>query len=83
MFPTKDISILEENILLRTIELNKIYNEDCLIGMKQISAKSIDCILTDPHYNTTNCDWDEEINIDTIWYEWKRILKPNGVVLIF
>ncbi len=33
------------------IELNKIYNEDCLIGMKQIPDESIDLIITSPPYN--------------------------------
>lgn len=32
------------------MELNKIYNEDCLEGMKRIPDESIDCILTDPPY---------------------------------
>ena len=33
------------------MELNKIYNEDCLVGMKDIPDKSIDMLLTDPPYN--------------------------------
>ena len=32
------------------MELNKIYNEDCLVGMKRIPDKSIDLIVTDPPY---------------------------------
>jgi len=32
------------------MELNKIYNMDCLEGMRQISDNSIDCIVTDPPY---------------------------------
>lgn len=32
------------------IKLNKIYNEDCLRGMKRIPDNSVDCILTDPPY---------------------------------
>jgi len=65
------------------MELNKIYNEDCLIGMKKIPDKSIDCILTDPPYMTTNCIWDCEVNLDLLWKEWYRIIKDNGVILIF
>ena len=37
------------------MELNKIYNEDCLIGMKEIPDKSIDMILCD----MTNDEWQE------------------------
>ena len=33
-----------------TMELNKIYNEDCLEGMKRIPDKSVDLIVTDPPY---------------------------------
>lgn len=36
------------------IELNKIYNEDCLIGMKKIPDASVDCIVTDIPYNECN-----------------------------
>lgn len=35
------------------IELNKIYNEDCLVGMKRIPDESIDMILCDLPFNTT------------------------------
>jgi DNA modification methylase len=33
--------------------INKIHNEDCLIGMKKMTSKSIDCVLTSPPYNTS------------------------------
>lgn len=65
------------------IELNNIYNEDCIVGMKMIPDCSIDLVLTDPPFNTTNCAWECEIDLNTLWDEWKRILKPNGAVLIF
>jgi len=48
------------------IELNKIYNEDCLIGMKNISDKTIDCILTDPSFNTTNCALECEVDLKAL-----------------
>ena len=32
------------------MEINKIYNEDCLVGMKRIKNESIDLIVTDPPY---------------------------------
>ena len=56
-----------------------IYNEDCIETMKRIPDGSIDLMLTDPPYNTTNCDWEYEINLQQLWFEWERILKPNGV----
>jgi len=33
------------------IEINKVYNMDCLEGMKLIEGRSVDCIITDPPYN--------------------------------
>ena len=65
------------------IEKNKIYNIDCLLGMKEIPDKTIDCILTDPPYQTTNCSWDCEVDLNALWLEWMRILKDNGVIIIF
>ena len=45
------------------MELNKIYNEDCMEGMKRIPDASIDLIVTDPPYNTTDCEWDKNVLI--------------------
>jgi site-specific DNA-methyltransferase (adenine-specific) len=36
------------------IELNKIYNEDCLEGMKRIPDGSVDCIVCDLPYEVLN-----------------------------
>lgn len=65
------------------IELNKIYNCDCLEGMKSIEDNSIDFIFTDPPFNTTNCEWECEVDLEALWKEWKRVLKSNGAVVIF
>ena len=40
------------------LEINKIYNEDCLEGMKKIDDKSIDFIFTDLPFSTTQNSWD-------------------------
>lgn len=39
------------------LEINKIYNQDCLEGMKLIDDKSIDLIVTDPPYLFDNGNW--------------------------
>ena len=64
-------------------ELNRIYNEDCLVGMRDIPDKSIDCIICDPPYGSTSCAWDVIIPFDKLWEQYKRIIKPNGAILIF
>ena len=65
------------------IELDKIYNEDCLEGMKRIPDGSVDAIICDLPYGTTACAWDSVIPIDKLWEQYKRIRKPSCVILLF
>lgn len=64
-------------------ELNRIYNEDCLVGMSDIPDKSIDCIICDLPYGSTSIPWDVIIPFDKLWEQYNRIIKDNGVVLLF
>ena len=64
------------------IELNKIYNEDCLGGMKHIPDKSVDMILCDLPYGTTACKWDTIIPFEPLWAEYERIIKDNGAIVL-
>ena len=61
------------------LEINKIYNMDCLEGMKRIDDKSIDMILCDLPYGTTACKWDTIIPFDKLWEQYERIIKDNGL----
>ena len=61
----------------------KLYNEDCLNILPTISDKSIDLILTDPPYGTTQCKWDSVIPFEPMWKELKRIIKDNGCIALF
>ena len=65
------------------MELNKIYNEDCLIGMKRIPDKSIDMILCDLPYGKTACKWDTIIPFEPLWEQYNRIIKDNGAIVLF
>lgn len=66
------------------VELNKIYNEDCLEGMKRISDGSIDCILTDPPYlYLKNQKLDRPFDEQTFFTECKRVLKKDGFIVLF
>ena len=65
------------------MELNKIYNEDCLVGMKKIPDASVDCIICDLPYGTTACAWDSIIPFDLLWEQYNRIIKPKGNVVLF
>lgn len=60
------------------MKLNEIYNEDCLEGMKRIPDGSVDCIVCDLPYGTTDCAWDSVIPFDKLWAQYHRVLKTGG-----
>ena len=55
---------------------------DCLERMKEINDQSVDLILTDPPYGTTACKWDSVIPLEPMWEQLKRIIKPNGAIVM-
>jgi site-specific DNA-methyltransferase (adenine-specific) len=72
--------VQEENMLKNY--LNKVTQGDCIHVMKGIPNKSIDMILCDLPYGTTQNKWDSVISLKKLWKEYKRILKDNGVVVL-
>ena len=73
--PSGSFFMLNENVTLG--------HGDCLELMKQIPDGSVDMILTDPPYGTTACKWDSVIPFEPMWAELKRIIKPNGAIVLF
>ncbi len=65
------------------IKLNNIYNCDCLFGMDFIKDSYVDCILCDLPYQMTKNSWDIAIPLDKLWEAYKRILKPDGTIILF
>ena len=65
------------------IGLDRIYNEDCLEGMKRIPDGSVDCIICDLPYGTTACKWDSIIPFEPLWAQYKRVIKPTGAIVLF
>lgn len=65
-----------------TIELNRIYNEDCLEGMCRIPDKSVDMILCDLPYGTTKNTWDSIISLSDLWFHYLRVIKDNGAIVL-
>lgn len=55
---------------------------DCLSGMNVIPDGSVDMILTDPPYGTTQCKWDSVVPLDLMWEQLKRIIKSNGAIVM-
>lgn len=72
--------------MVNNIDLNKLLNnvfqEDCLIKMQEIPSKSVDMILCDLPYGTTQNKWDSVIPLDKLWKEYNRIIKDNGAIVL-
>ena len=60
-----------------------IYNEDCLIGMDRIADGSIDFVLTDLPFGTTDCPFDKRIDLEKFWEQIKRVTKHNAAIALF
>lgn len=63
--------------------INQIICGNCLKIMPNISNKSIDMILCDLPYGTTACRWDIVIPFEPLWKQYKRIIKDNGMIVLF
>lgn len=72
--------------LLGNLELNQIYQRDCIEGMRLLPDDSVDLIVTDPPYNIgKDKHWDKWRNVEDyvawmteVFRECERVLKPNG-----
>jgi len=62
--------------------LNKVIEGDCLKVMKEIPTDSIDMVMCDLPYGTTQNKWDSVIPLDDLWKEYNRIVKPNGAIVL-
>ena len=62
--------------------VNQVIRGDCLEVMKEIPAKSIDMILCDLPYGTTQNHWDSVIPTDQLWSHYERIIKDNGAIAL-
>ncbi len=50
--------------------------------MAEIESGSVDMVLTDPPYGTTACKWDSIIPLEPMWEQLKRVIKPNGAIVM-
>lgn len=60
----------------------ELYRGDCLDVMKDIPDGSVDMVMTDPPYGTTACKWDSVIPLEPMWEQLKRVIKPNGAIVM-
>ena len=88
----RDIRVFGERkpkaIAMTTIEQDKIYNMDCLEGMKGIADRSIDAVIADLPYGVLNrqngaARWDNRIPLKPLWEQYLRITKPDSPIILF
>lgn len=65
------------------IDIDTVYNMDCIAGMKMMQNESVDLILCDLPYGTTSHKWDSVIPFDELWEAYRRIIKKDGVIVLF
>lgn len=68
---------------MNVIELDRIYNQNCLDGMKLIPDGSVDAVICDLPYGTTQLKWDVCLPFDRLWEQWLRVCKTNAAIVLF
>jgi site-specific DNA-methyltransferase (adenine-specific) len=68
--------------ILYVLEINKVYNEECLDGMSAIDDGSINLILCDLPYGTTENKWDSPIDLTKLWKQYKRVTRQNAAIIL-
>ena len=63
--------------------MSKLLFGDCLELLPVIPDNRFDLICADMPYGTTRCKWDSVIDLEKLWPMIKRVLKPNGVIILF
>jgi len=62
--------------------MNLIHGE-CLEELKKIDDKSVDCFICDLPYGTTGCKWDNKIDLEELWTEFKRTARNDKTPFFF
>ena len=70
---------MEQNL---SHHINQVIQGDCLDVMTEIPDKSIDMILCDLPYGTTQNKWDSVIDLGKLWLQYERIIKDHGVIAL-
>ena len=60
----------------------QLFQGDCLKVMAELPDGSVDMVLADPPYGTTSCKWDTVIDLPLMWEQLKRVIKPNGAIVM-
>jgi site-specific DNA-methyltransferase (adenine-specific) len=60
----------------------RLFNQDCLDAMREIEPHSVDLILADLPYGTTQNKWDSVIPLPELWAAYDRIAKPTAAIVL-
>ena len=60
----------------------RLFNEDCFATFNRLGAGTVDLVLCDPPYGTTQCSWDSVIPIAPMWEALHRVCKPNAAIVL-
>jgi site-specific DNA-methyltransferase (adenine-specific) len=60
----------------------ELFQGDCLEIMPTLRAASVDLVLCDLPYGTTSCAWDACIAFAPLWAEYKRLIRPDGAIVL-
>jgi len=66
-----------------SIYIMELYNADCLVKLKDLSANSVDCVVLDLPYGTTDCAWDTKIDLAKLWEQLLRVGKERTAYFFF
>ena len=61
----------------------ELYNDDCMKILGALKSNCVDLVLCDLPYQVTNCRWDKTPDLDSLWLEYKRIVRSTGNILLF
>ena len=75
--PIQDVSFMKNEEYV-----NRVFEGDCLEVMHKLPDNSIDMVLCDLPYGTTQNKWDSIIPLDKLWKEYSRIVKDNGAIVL-
>ena len=70
------------SITLESSIRNTLFEGDCLDVMNRIPDASVDMVLCDLPYGTTQNRWDSVIDLEKLWRAYNRIVKPNGAIVL-
>ena len=75
--------ITEQPFCQTRVSGSTFVNADCFDVFPYIEDNSIDAIICDLPYGTTILKWDNILPITELWEQYNRILKDNGVIVLF